>query len=238
MSPPQFDNLPNMIKPNTDPNTAGEGTAEVVVATPEVDAGQSNGSDTSADNEEGTPETTTPAPEAIQTAPGADTSQPAEPAADEDDEPLAGDDGEKKFTQTEVNKMISERLKKKTGKLTTEFTTRETGLKEAVATLTTELQGYRNAAKESVQAEFDALPQEVRELAPASLETAEGVAAIKSWIPKAKTLADKLATPAPEVKPNRTPGNGDGPKPNGTTPAVDDAALIEKAKTHSIYSSF
>lgn len=221
------------IKPNEDLNTEGKGTSDENL---EVNAGQPDGSDTSADNNQEGNETTQ-SEETTDNKATAESTTPADATQtedEEDDEPLAGDDGEKKFTQTELNKFVKERLKKektKFGKLEKDYSAK-------VTALTTELETYRNEAKAAVKAEFDSLPEEVRELSPASLESAEGIAAIKAWLPKAKNLATKLATPTPETKPEdkKTPGNGVNPKPNGVTPSAED--LKDKARKHSIYASF
>lgn len=217
-----------MSKPNEDPNTDGKGTATEVDSEVAVDAGQEAGSDTSADNEEGNQTDETPA-EVDSPEPEPVADQPA--AEPEEEELLEGDDGEKRFTQTDLNNAVKKRLAKEGSK----FAAKETTFEKTISELKTELDTYRLAERESVQSKLDALPDEVKVLAPAALDTADGVMAVKAWLPKVEALASKLKeAPAPAPK----PGNGSDPKPKGISPTESDEDLVEAAKKHSIYQSF
>jgi Skp family chaperone for outer membrane proteins len=230
-----------MSTTKTDPNTEGTGTTSDEV----VDAGQTDGSETSA-GKEGTENTSTDDAAAVAAKAAAEEKAKTEAEAaaakaaavvtpeeteEEDDEPLPGDTGEKKFTQSDVNKFVKTRLKTEKAK----YDAKVTAAQDEVKTLKTELESYRKTALESAKAEFDKLPEEVRALAPAKLDDPEGVNTINAWLPNAKKLAEKLATPAKEEKPK--PGNKSDFKP-GSPAGADEKELAEKAKSHSIYKSF
>lgn len=153
--------------------------------------------------------------------------------APDDTKPDGEGKPEKKFTQEEVNKIIADRLAKEKNKKS-KMNNPTPDVAARLEAMEKELEGYRESANESTKKEFDALPAEVRELAPGDVATPEGITAIKSWLPKAKKLAETLAAEKKTAK----PGNGGDPKILTQKEIEDEKALTEKAKKHSIYRSY
>lgn len=221
-----------MSKPKKDQNTDGKGADEVKDEAANADP---NGSDTSAENDEGHVDL-----DELLDDESDDNPDPAKADKDEDDEvdpadeegdsdPLPGDDGEKKFTQTDLNNLVTERLKKQKRSLIKAHDAEKTRLNSQIDTLKKQLGNYLKADKETLESELEALPESIREMAPGKLESAKGIAAVKRWLPKAKKLASEFGT--------RKPGNSGDPKPKGN-PGKDEGELAASARKHSIYKSF
>jgi hypothetical protein len=224
-----------------DQTTDGKGKVEekAKAGAPADDADLKKGSETPADNEGGNEEETssTDSDEEIdldlldESEPNKSTESDSDEDEDGDADPLPGDDGEKKFTQTEANAFVQKRLsdqkKSLTGKFKKELEARDT----TISNLKKQLGTYLKSDKEALQTELDALPEAIREMAPGKLETAKGIAAVKRWMPKAKKLAENLGG----VK---VPGNRTDFRPNAPGKGESDDEVAKKAKKHSIYSSF
>jgi len=219
---------------NKDQKTDGKGTAadEIVVDTTDAaNAGQT--SDTSTD-ESKADETKTQ----LSDEPAADAAD-GEDDDDEEEDEILGDDGEKKFTQTDLNKIVKERLKKEKAKSKQKLD----ALAQQVEQLNTELSGYRQEAQAALKAEFDSLADDVKALAPGDISKVEDAATLRAWLPKAKQLSAKLVgeTKPSESKPEekKKVGNVEDPAPLGNEQKVkDEKDLIAHARKHSIYSSF
>jgi hypothetical protein len=157
----------------------------------------------------------------------AEESEPDEEVADE---PLPGDDGKKKFTQTDLNNLVNERLAKQAKRLRKEFAKEKDGMDRRITALQKQINGYLESDKANVQAAFDALPEVVRKSAPAkNLDSPKNIAAIKRWLPSVQELAKAVSG---------RPGNSGSFQPIGTTPDSAEDELVAKAKKHSIYASF
>jgi hypothetical protein len=235
-----------MSKP--DSNTDGKGKSETekkkgiiekiaALFNDEVeDAADSEPADTSTEVEEElegdadgeATETETPAEEGI--TPADDTKGKKADEETEEEEPLPGDDGEKRFTQTDVNNVVQKRLKSQEDRITRKFTKEKSDLEKKVANLQKQIDSQLEAEKGSIQSAFEALPEAVRKLAPASnLDTAKNIAAVKRWLPNAAELVKSVTG---------KPGNSAGFRPLDTKPEEKEEDVVAKAKQHSIYSSF
>jgi hypothetical protein len=192
-----------------------------------------DGSDTPADDDGGQDDADDDDAAGDAAAEGDDTPDDAADTPDDedvDDSPLPGDDGEKKFTQTEANKFVTKRLAAQKKSLTEKFEKEKKQFASRIGQLEKQLNGYLNGDRESVKAEFEALPEAIRETAPGNLDSTKGVAAIKKWLPKAKKLAETVSTGSKGNKPDFKPL-----KPGSRE---SDEETLKQAKKHSIYSSF
>lgn len=225
--------------PNADQKTDGKGTKKSLVQklTDWLNEVDDDNSEVDADLEvSNTPDTPT------DDKTGGDDSAEADdktPKAGDDDSNADGEanDGEgdkpKLFTQDEVNAIIEKRLAK-VKKPNKNMKSDDTALTARLEALEKQIESYKAEEAASVKSKFEKLPEEVRELAPGSIDTDEGVAAIKDWLPKADKLAKSLAESVKSVK----AGNSGDPKIKSQKELDDEAALIKKAKAHSIYKSF
>lgn len=182
-----------MSKPNDDPNTKGKGASILdkiknLINGDDADAGQS-GSDTSADDTtdlEGNDKTTDD--DSADDTSSDDTSDDDKTDADKKAK-------EKTFKQDELDKIVTTRLQKQKNTMTGDFKKEKETLEGTITALQTELATYRKVETDAVKAEFDSLPEEVRELYTVDFEKPEEVAKFKESLPKVKALAAKL-TPA------------------------------------------
>lgn len=235
------------MKAKKDPNTKGKGDSTLdkikSLLGLESDAGLNDGSDTSADDEEGKKKT----PEALD---GTDNDSDSDAADDNDsDDDNADDDSDSKddddsdddaepkkddkkkaakkieLTQEELDEIIKKRLAKQKKSMSKEGTDSEAKLKQLEAIVA----GFVEKENAAVKAEYDKLPEVIRDLAPAEADTPEGIEAIKAWMPKAKSLVAKLEKKDPKK------GNGNDFKPKGK-PATDiDEDTLKSVRQHSIY---
>jgi hypothetical protein len=231
-----------MSKPNDDPNTKGKGASilerlKSLFEEDDANAGQSDGSDTSADDnkkKEGKDETTDATTAADDTKSKTVEGTKKTDSDDTEDKVLSAD---------EINKIVKERLQRQRTKMSGDFEKQKSTFENTIVSLSTELEGYRNAEKAEVKAEFDALPDEVKTFAPvADLDSAENVAKIKEWLPKAKPIAEKFKagdnTNKSKDKKDVAAGNGNDPDKKSVTGGNDEDDVIDRRKRHSIYRSF
>jgi hypothetical protein len=143
---------------------------------------------------------------------------------------------DKKFNQADVDRIVQERLDREKKKASGEFkalyeeeTTKREAAERRAAELETERKAARTQERTNLQVEIDALPEEVKAMAP-DLKAKGGIEKVRGWLPTAQKLAEKLGAAG------KMPGNGGDPKPLGApgdTKTADE--LTKKASQHSIY---
>lgn len=152
---------------------------------------------------------------------------------DEGDEPEGDGDGksgkkpanEKTYTKKEVDAIVKKRVDRLTKKHSTELTT----INSRLEGLETERTEERKTVKASLQAEVDALPDEVKAMAP-KLDAKDGIKNVRTWLASAKKLAEKLSKAAkvPGLDVDPTPDQVSGDK-------LTAEQVTEQARKHSIY---
>lgn len=152
---------------------------------------------------------------------------------DDDDEDAVEDEKLLKISQARLSQIVEKRLAKQERSLTKKHDGEVRKLGAKLTRLEGEAEEYRKLVATSVQAEVDALPDEVKLMAPATTETAAGLKKVQEWLPNAKTLAGKLGVAA------KAPGNPPNPKPATTAGgAATEEDTLKSVKQHSIYRSF
>lgn len=138
---------------------------------------------------------------------------------------------EKKYSKDDVEKLVKARLAKQKKSMGS----KESTLTDRIEALEAELEKTKTASQAAAKAEFDKLPQEIKDLAPGDASTPEGLSEIEAWLPKAKALVDKVS----KVKTSETKlGNSTDFKARTTKELADEAKLREKVRSHTIYKSF
>lgn len=163
---------------------------------------------------------------------------------DAEEDELPGEDGEKKFTQSELNFHVKKRLAKQKSGYDAKISEKES----EIESLKSELSQYRKLESSVVKAEFDSLPEALRDTFPGDISTPEGISQAKKWIPAAKKLASSLnlsddSSDSEESNSKAPAGNGANPKKKGgmsgeESGGDDEKSVLDKVKSHSIYKSF
>lgn len=163
-------------------------------------------------------------------------------ADDEDEEPVAKKKKKEKvltLTDTQLNTIIEQRIKKELRKTTAAVKAKDAQLTELQA----QVDQYRTAEVARLKETFEALPEEVRALAPVKFEAAaknaKTFARLNKWIPTAQQLAVKLAggdkkSTAPVAPAKKPAGNLPDPPPASSTPA---AGGSKELPTHPLWRS-
>lgn len=103
-------------------------------------------------------------------------------------------------------------------------------LEPQVATLTGEIEKYKSTVADIVKAELKALPEEVRDISPAQYAEDKSLTNpldVLAWLPKGKTLAEKLNGQS------ASKGNPPSPRANGHgDPKADERAKAEHRRAY------
>jgi hypothetical protein len=151
---------------------------------------------------------------------------------DDGDDKLDKDEKLVKISQAKLDAIINKRLAKLQRNLEKKHNGEVKKLEAKIKRSETTAEESRKLVAEQVQKEIDTLPEEVKAMIPAAIDTAEGLKKVQEWLPNAKALASKI-DPKLATK-TQNSGNPTSPKPAGKE--VETAAdILKKASSHPLY---
>jgi hypothetical protein len=155
--------------------------------------------------------------------------------ADDDEEEEVKSEKLLNISQARIDQIVNKRLEKQKKSLTKQHEGEVKKLNAKITKLEGTAEDYRKLVSTGVQTEIDALPEEIKKMVPASVDSADGLKKVQEWLPNAKELATKLN---PKLAPTKPAGNPPSPKPGskaGGSETEDD--VLAKARKNPIYRS-
>lgn len=121
-------------------------------------------------------------------------------ADDDDDNEDLGDEKLIQVSQARIDAMVKRRLAKQEKSLNKTHQREIMRLTNKIEAAEKATESFRALVATSVQTEVDALPDEIKAMAPAKTDSAAGLKKVQEWLPNAKALAAKL--PPSDKKPD------------------------------------
>lgn len=151
---------------------------------------------------------------------------------DDDGQKLEGDEKLVKISQAKLDAIVQKAKDKQKRSDEKKHSSELKKLNNKVERAEAEIESYRKIVATQVQAEVDALPEEVKKMSPATTETASGLKKVQDWLPDAKALAAKLGTSV------KNSGNKPNPPASLAGGTKTEEEVLAESRNHPIYRSF